>query len=233
LSKPTVCVLHDIEGNLDAEVPASSCERNLERMLVAERNRSIRGTYNIVGKLLETFKPRIARDGHEIGFHSYNHDVTDLRQLPQARSVDLQIKGYRPPQSMITPELSAYNLSYWNFEWLASSRYGLGKDDCYVDRGIAVIPIDIDDYPLYTGEFNFDRWVDHILERIHDREIYAFSLHDCYAETWIEHYPALLDAISRLAEFGTCDDVAGRLFLRATDFSATMPLKTTGSHDGE
>jgi hypothetical protein len=210
-----VCILHDIEEDVDTPVPVSECRRNLERMLDMENRKQVRGTYNVLGRLFTDVAPRIVNSGHVVGFHSWNHDVSDVKQLPKVREVDLQVKGYRPPQSRITEELTTYNLSYWNFEWLASSRYSLKREDSFVERGIAHICIDIDDYGLHAGEMDYQRWRDHILQRIRESDLYVFSVHDCYAGAWIDHYDSLLDAISDVAEFRTCEDIAGRLFMAA------------------
>lgn len=211
--RPRVCLLHDIEEDIDTPVPSAECRLNLERMLAAERRRGIKGTYNILGTIYPRAAPPILRDGHDIGFHSFDHDPGDTGQLPRVREVDLQVKGYRPPQSRITGELTASNLAYWNFEWLVSSARSLSTADCFVDRDVAHIPVDIDDYALHTGRLTYSQWREHILAAIGSRDFYAFSVHDCYADAWIESYDELLDAISHIAEFRTCDEISGELFI--------------------
>src|SRR5438132_14160243 len=46
-------------------------------------------------------------------------------QLQKCREIDYRVKGYRPPQSRITSELSDTRLAFHNFEWLASSAHSL------------------------------------------------------------------------------------------------------------
>ena len=53
--------------------------------------------------------------------------VHPVHQLPRCREVDYRIKGYRPPRSQITPELSDRNLLFHNFEWLASMMAELAR----------------------------------------------------------------------------------------------------------
>ncbi len=212
-----ICILHDIEENIDSPATETACRKNLDRMLAIEKQHGLKCTYNVLGTIFPRTGPRIMRDGHDVGFHSFNHALKDQQQLPKVRETDQQIKGYRPPQSELTGELGAYNLCYWNFEWLASSAYSLGARQPFIKREIAYIPIDIDDNVLHTNDMNIDQWLAHILEGVRNSAFYAFSLHDCYADQWIVRYDELLDQILKMAECRTCDNIAGQLFMEAAD----------------
>jgi hypothetical protein len=94
---------------------------------------------------------------HSIAFHSFNHRIEDLTQLQQCREVDLRVRGYRAPRSQITAELEDYNLTYLNFEWLASSASSFGFQSCKLENGLIKIPIDLDAYPLFTGAVSYEK----------------------------------------------------------------------------
>jgi hypothetical protein len=79
-------------------VPPEECRDNLSSMLRIEK----------------------AAGAHCLAFHSYDHVLENDGQLPQCREVNLQIRGYRAPQSRVTAELTDYAPSYYNFEWLAT-----------------------------------------------------------------------------------------------------------------
>lgn len=224
----TVCIFHDIEEDVDAPTSAAQCRAQLARMLAVERDHNVRGTYNVLGTIFPRVAPAIAADGHELAFHSFDHDVDRHDQLPRVREVDLQVKGYRPPRSLITPELSPRNLAWWNFEWLATSAYSLGRTDPFVVDGIAHLPIETDDYALFTGEIDFERWFDRLLGEIRRRDFVAFSLHDCYAGHWLPRYDAMLEAIGALARTVTADEVAGAMFVEAAQ-ARRRPLVDAGT----
>src|SRR5206468_2140581 len=116
---------------------------NLTAMLEIEKNLGITTTYNILGRLLPSKRREIWQfnSHHCVAFHSYNHDIEDQTQLKRCREVDLQVRGYRPPRSRITPELTDYRLSFFNFEWLASYEGSFGLSSCALQNGIVKIPI--------------------------------------------------------------------------------------------
>jgi hypothetical protein len=213
----TICLMHDIEGNVDTDIAPSDCERNLGRMLAIEKAAGIRGTYNILGTQFPQAASIVAAaGGHALGFHSYNHRIEDENQLPQVRRVNLQVKGYRPPRSVLTAELSADRLHHHNFEWLASSRASLGFDGPRIERGVARLPIATDDYPLHCGTRDFDSWSAELLRRARETEFLAFSVHDCYASHWLDGFERLLRTMKSLGGFRTADEVSADLFLRSS-----------------
>lgn len=216
-SRRTLCLMHDIEGDVDTDVPLEACEQNLRHMLAIEKAAGVRGTYNILGTRFARSAQTVLDAGdHALGFHSYNHRLEDLNQLPQVRGVDLQVKGYRPPRSMLTPELTDENLHRYNFEWLATSRFSLGYGSCRLERGVVKIPIATDDFPLHRGDCGYDAWAHDLLESARQSGFFAFSLHDCYAQHWLHGYEELLRSLARLGEFRTADEVAAELFLRSS-----------------
>src|SRR5262249_48637105 len=143
---PRICIFHDIEEDADTPIARADCARNLERMLEIEKSLGVKVTYNILGRLFADKRDviRAANSAHGLAFHSYNHDLADLSQLEQCRNVDLRVRGYRPPKSKLTSELSDYKLTLLNFEWLASSASSLGHEDCRLENGLVKIPILMD-----------------------------------------------------------------------------------------
>ena len=158
--RPQICIFHDIEENVDTDVSAAVCVDNLGRMLAIEKDTGVDATYNVLGSLLGRTRSAICASNprHSIAFHSFNHRIDELTQLQRCCEVDLRVRGYRPPRSRITPELNDYNLTLFNFEWLASSASSLGFNEFKLENDFIKIPIDLDDYPLFTGEVAYEDW---------------------------------------------------------------------------
>ena len=183
-------------------------------MLRVERRLSVKATYNIVGQLLPSAREQIEADGHGLAFHSYDHrDFERSGQLAPCRSIDYRLKGYRPPQSKITSELSDETLCFYNFEWLASSSYSLGIDTPQMGNRLVKIPIAFDDYELYRSGLDWETWEAQALATIRQNEFVAFSLHDCYAPFWLPHYQRFLERVCALGRLQTMNDVLNRVLM--------------------
>ena len=111
--------------------------------------------------------------------------LTREDQLPRCREVDYRIKGYRPPRSILTSELSDHNLLFHNFEWLASSASSLGVPAPSCSGGVVTVPIVRDDFALYAGGLPYAEWEEEALALASGQEFTAISLHDCYADRWL------------------------------------------------
>ena len=229
--RPQICIFHDIEENIDTAVSAEECARDLDRMLEIERRAGVATTYDIVGALFGQKRDiiRAANPRHSLAFHSFNHDIRNGSQLPQCRHVDLQVRGYRPPQSRITAELADENLTFFNFEWLASSADSLGHADCRLENGVVKIPIHLDDYPLFTGAIDYQRWQADVLGRAAAGPLFGIGLHDCYARHWLPHYPSLLDRLGRIGTLVTADDICDAELLRHGDAAPALPQHRGGA----
>ncbi len=213
-----IAVCHDIErgwGHRGVEPAfAAVAERaapvNLDQMLAVEANIGVDATYNVVGAFLGEIRPALERDGHALGFHSFDHsDVGD--QLGLCRGVDYRIKGYRPPQSRLEA-ISAEDLAFHNFEWLASSHHSLGANEPELGDAIARIPITLDDFELHQG-IAYDDWEEVALRELASRPVGVVSLHDCYADLWLPYYAELLAKLQDLGSLRTLDEVANRVWL--------------------
>ncbi len=241
----TICLCHDIErgfGHLDvdpdfAKHASRASPRNLQEMLRHEQEAGVIGTYSVVGNILNDVRHPIEDAGHCVAFHSYDHAVGGdvlqptyadpniatiapdhgaVDQLARCRRVDYRIKGYRPPRSRITPELSEENLCWHNFEWLASSALSLGRVSPDMERRIVKIPIAFDDFDLHRRAVGYSDWEKTALDMIARNDFLAFSLHDCYADHWLPHYRRFLEKATRLGEFRTLDEVASSVLLGNT-----------------
>jgi len=208
-----ICITHDIEEDVDTPVGKRDCRDALARMLAIERARGVRATYCVLGALWREKAPLVAaQDDHSVAFHSYDHSLDDLHQLERVRRVDLQVKGYRPPRSVITAEVTDYALAYWNFEWLLSSARSLGCSEPRLENGIVKIPIHLDDYPMHTGELTAPQWMERLRARVATQDFVAIGLHDCYARHWLGNYCELLDWLAEAGELWSCDEVVNRVF---------------------
>ena len=224
-----ICVCHDIErgmGHLDSDPAFASradetAPGNLEQMLSIERRLGVKATYSVVGKLVPELRGHIEGDGHCLAFHSYDHRIGSSNgavatedQLGRCRTVDYRLKGYRTPQSRITPELTDENLCFHNFEWLGSSTRSLGLDEPRLQNRIVRIPIHFDDFAMYRDGQAYDAWEAEALAIIEDNHFVAFGLHDCYGEFWLPRYAGFLEKIRRLGRLTTMNQVADDVFLR-------------------
>jgi hypothetical protein len=225
LPERIICVCHDIEENVDTPVSAGDCQASLAATLEVEKKLQVRSTYNILGTLFRRKYPLIAAaDYHSIAFHTYDHSLDSMDQLPRTREIDLQVKGYRTAKSVITRELSDCALNLHNFEWLMSSAASFGFDTPRLENGIVKIPVHLDDYSLYTGDETYARWRNRVFDLIQERRFVAIGFHDCYSKFWSGGYAALLDEFKRAGEVWTCDQVLHQTYLLAVD-SSRRPMK--------
>jgi peptidoglycan/xylan/chitin deacetylase (PgdA/CDA1 family) len=190
----------------------------LRRMLEIEARLGVHATYNIVGLLLGETREMIERDGHAVAFHSYDHQIAShaaagIEQFRQCRTLDDRLKGYRVPQSKLTPGLREADFAEWNFEWLASSRSSLGTEIPLMSNGVVKIPVHADDYHMFRDEVPFQVWRRQILEMADTRDFLVVALHDCYAHLWLPHYEGLLHELQSRATLTTLDDVSARVTL--------------------
>jgi hypothetical protein len=213
-SKVRMCIFHDIEEDVDTKISSVECADNLTRMLQVERSFGLKATYNILGTLFnrKIDEIRISNPNHSIAFHSFNHQLCDLAQLSQCRAVDLRVRGYRPPQSRMTSELTDYNLTRLNFEWLSSSVNSLGHMTCKLENGIVKIPIHLDDYSLSLGK-SYGKWENEVLSAARGKSFLGLGLHDCYAGKWLMRYPDLLEKLATKGQFVSADEVCDSVFL--------------------
>jgi hypothetical protein len=222
-----ICIFHDTEDNLSEDVSAEECRHSLTEMLKIESARGVHTTYNVVGSLFARKKDEICASGrHALAFHSYDHVPENERQLPRCREVDLQVRGYRTPRSQVTPELTDYSLSYYNFEWLASGLSSfmktcpgmdyewmpagfmrLGINCCDLQNGIVKIPVLTDDHLIASCQMDYFEWRRWLLEIAESSWLLSFGLHDCYARFWLDSYAGLLDALSGMGRFITADEL--------------------------
>jgi hypothetical protein len=216
----TICVCHDIEAGLGhvgidprfVESANKTSTDSLERMLAIEEEMKVKATYNVVGCMLDEVREKIETRGHCIAFHSYDHN-REVEQLARCRKVDYRIKGYRPPGSRLTRELTDENLCFRNFEWLASSASSLGFRMPRMENGIVKTPILFDDFDLYKGRLTYEEWERKALGLIEQHDFVTFSLHDCYAAHWLPFYRSFLEKVRRLGTLMTLNEVANEVIL--------------------
>lgn len=219
-----------------SHVADATSDAHLDRMLDIENDAGMTATYNVVGILLPAVRSRIEAGGHCLGFHSYDHEIepgglrrvleamrrrvsadnhgrSSSDQLPRCRALDYRVKGYRPPQSVITRELTDDNLLWHNFEWLATSAYYLRVKEPFLENRLVKIPVHFDDFELYRSGLSYATWETRALAAIEANELVAFSLHDCYAHLWLPHYARLLGRLRDLGATKTLNDVASDVIL--------------------
>jgi len=179
-------------------------------MLAIEAEMNVKATHNVLGCLLSDVREKIAKRGHCITFHSCDHNL-EVEQLARCRKVDYRIKGYRPPQSRLTPELTDEKLCFRNFEWLASSARSLGIRMPRLENGLVKIPIIFDDFDLYKGRLTYEEWEQRAIGIIEQHQFVAFRLHDCYVPYWLLSYRSFLEKIRGLGTLKTLNEVANEI----------------------
>jgi hypothetical protein len=223
MADKTIVIFHDIErghGHRDVD-PVFAAHADeiappaLTRMLAIESQAGVRASYTVLGAIFDEVVPEVRRAGHAVGFHSFDHNVEETAansryQVQQCRAKEDSARGYRPPQSKITPELDRV-LAEAGFEWLASSARSLGTDVPVRRDGLVRIPIVADDFDLYRRRAGFSEWEERVLTAVDEREFAAVGLHDCYAEFWLDNYRGFLDRISAKGTLRTFDEVADQL----------------------
>jgi hypothetical protein len=239
-AEKTIYLCHDIErgwGHADVD-PAfarfahAASDQHLRDMLAIEHAANVKATYHVLGMLFDDVRARIVEHGHCLAFHSYDHrtgarvgvpDVTrkalhllrrgELDQLLQCRHIDYRVKGYRPPQSLLTSDLSDDNLCLHNFEWLASAAGSLRTAVPKMENRIVKVPILFDDFDMYARNMPYGLWLQRALERIRRNRFVAFCLHDCYAHLWLPHFREFLETLKGLGTVGVLDTVAADVVL--------------------
>jgi hypothetical protein len=244
----TICICHDIErgfGHIGidgdrVQVANRIAPGALMEMVQIEESTGVKATYNILGCFFDEVREEIARSGHCLAFHSYDHQIhkgwwltkhsyramrllahllgadTDGKyqsQLQMCRLVDYRVKGFRPPRSRMTAEWNDYELAFHNFEWFATSAYQLGVTRPMMQNRLVKIPIHFDDFPLYKQGVAFGDWEKKAMASIEQNAFIAFGLHDCYAELWLPRYREFLPKIAGLGAFKTLDQVANETIL--------------------
>jgi hypothetical protein len=217
------CLAHDLERGLGhvgiddrlTEWADRTWRRSLAAMLELEHDHRVRGTYNVVGCLLEDVRGEIANGDHALAFHSFDHRTDEDGQLDRCRAVDYRLKGYRVPRSRITPELSDDRLLFHNFEWLAASTRAFETSDAALRNGVVRVPVHLDDFALYRHSLDFDAWQGRAFDLIAASEVTVLALHDCYADRWLPGYARFLERLSSVAELWTIDALAADVTLAA------------------
>ena len=97
-----------------------------------------------------------------------------------------------------------------------SSARSFGFDLPRLENGIVKIPAHLDDYPLFTGELDYGRWMNRVMTMTEQRGFFSVGLHDCYSKFWIDRYSELLDRLKRVGELWTCDQITNQVYLMDT-----------------
>lgn len=220
-TRRTISICHDTERGLGHENVDPEFARQAERRAPAdlaamrdtEAGLGVLSTYCVVGSLMGELRDELETDGHCLGFHSFDHRLDGPDQLLRCRKVDYRLKGYRPPNSVITRELTDRNLLFHNFEWLASAPRSLGVTRPELRAGVVRLPIRLDDFEMHERGMSYDEWERRALRTVSENQFTAIGLHDCYASHWLPHYGTFLERLAELGDLRTMDQVAAEVTL--------------------
>jgi hypothetical protein len=218
----TICICHDVERGLGhqrvdpgfARVAERGSQRHLAAMLEIEAELGVRATYCVLGALMDELRGGLESRGHCVAFHSFDHRL-EREQLLRCREVDYRIKGYRPPNSQITPELMDAKLLFHNFEWLASAPRSLEVTKPELRAGLVRLPIALDDFSMHNAATPYDDWERAALSLVSGNGFIAICLHDCYASHWLDSYRGFLERLADQAQLRTLDEVAAAVTLES------------------
>jgi hypothetical protein len=221
VEQKVVCVFHDLERGLghrgtDLELARqadATAAQSLAAMLDVEAKAGVNVTYNVLGQIMNDVRGEIESAGHVLAFHSFDHG--DGSQLERCRELDYRLKGYRPPRSLITAEITDERLALHNFEWLASGTRSLRTRTPVMRNRLVRLPVTFDDFPLYTGAMKYAYWEQMVLGHVARNAYTALGLHDCYSHLWLSHYAPLLDRLSAAAQLWTFNDVSAEVIMGA------------------
>jgi hypothetical protein len=242
---PSLALLHDIEGGLGhldgdpdfARRIHARARDYLDMVLRVERAVGLRGTYAVVGLLMDECRGPIEADGHGLAFHALSHGVDpDVArrflageevapelvaaagpgQVAGCRPMDYRVRGYHPPRSILTDETHPRRLSHHNFEWLACGESTLAMTRPHWVDHVVHFPVVLDDSPLHRGQLDWEGWQTRALEAVRARPFAVIGLHDCYAGHWLDRLAPFLDDLMALALPITLDEACDRIFLART-----------------
>jgi peptidoglycan/xylan/chitin deacetylase (PgdA/CDA1 family) len=174
---------HDIEQNLDSEARPEQCREIVRAFLAIEKRHDVRATYNIAGKLIAEQPDMIdwiARDGHEVAFHSYDHrrDWSArhyCEQIDSCRDLSEAIRGYRSPRSEI--DLPAVT-HLWDRGFLWNAEGDSRSEPYFIHRGLVRLPITTDDWPLHRGVLSQESFASQFTALLDRRPYVAIGFHD-------------------------------------------------------
>jgi polysaccharide deacetylase family protein (PEP-CTERM system associated) len=112
--------------------PPSTVERNTDRILELLAARGHRATFFVLGRVAERFPrlvERIAREGHEVGCHGFEHELVRgqgperfAESLRRGRDAIAAACG-RPPTGFRAPSASIVRETLWAFDRIAEAGY--------------------------------------------------------------------------------------------------------------
>jgi len=225
---------HDTEQDFGIKVDVETCRQIVGEFLRIERQYGVSATYNVVGKIYREQPDLIdlvARDGHEIAFHSYNHTYKPENypsEIALCRQLTPAIKGYRSPKSLWN-ETTLHSL--WQNEFLWSAENDPTREPYFIHEGLVRLPIALCDWAIQSKELTEDQWVETFAGLMGHRRYFGFGTHDCVASLKPEPRLKAYDKVIQIAlqkkalivNFGEAAD----LFRRAA-FEKFSSLATKG-----
>lgn len=186
-----VTFYHDIEYEFHRKAIPDECRQIVREFLDLEKKYGVHVTYNVVGKLFRKQPDLIEwiiHDGHEVAFHSYNHQSNPKNfphvlnpkyfssEIDLCRDVSPLPCGYRSPMSSIN---QAAIQRLWEKGFLWNAEGGPPHEEPYfIHEGLVRLPITTDDWPLFLGKVTVDEYVQQFSEFLQRRPYVALGFHD-------------------------------------------------------
>ncbi|OGZ03095.1 MAG: hypothetical protein A2390_02635, partial [Candidatus Liptonbacteria bacterium RIFOXYB1_FULL_36_10] len=219
-----VTFYHDIEQNIDSKADVSLCREAIIRFIELEKKYRVAATYNVVGKIFKEQSDliqMIREAGQEVAFHSYNHQsdwnsnyyVSEVKACREAADWPV---GYRSPRSRFDNSTLS-QLFERGFLWSAES--DIAKEPYFIYKGLVRMPIALDDWPIYMGKLNIDKWLSFFSKILDERRYIAVGFHDSVASFDLEKmlgvYEAAIKEVKKKGAFFLSFSEGADLFRRA------------------
>ena len=164
-------VFHDYEGKYARADKQEASLYGVSKILDLEQEYGVKATYNIVGKLMldvPHIMERIIQGGHDVGSHSYNHNILaklsrgelerDVRLMKDIfYSYGIELEGIRSPQSrwsFLQTKVMLENELAWSAENdKGYNPYIICKKST---RRLIRLPIILDDWEYMSGNISAD-----------------------------------------------------------------------------
>ena len=224
-----MAIFCDFEGHYTGLTDAEQfAESGTDKLLSILRKHQLQITFDTVAELCISHPERVKKviaDGHEIACHAWRHETPKNLSAAEIdnmlanaqrcfKQLDLQVKGFRSPQSAWSMSLIKA-LPKYHYEW--SAERGNQRNAYRISKDIIRLEVATDDWPIAAGtaepEILFKYWKDLAIETKQQGGIICFGIHE-----WI---------------VGKYDEYANQLDSFLQQAKQILPVKKMGDIVGE
>ena len=175
--KCCVTIFHDYEREYANEEYGKFADTGLDFILNVEKKYGIKATYNIVGKICETYPEtvkRIQKEGHDIASHANLHEtpkkvsgnILEKSVIDSKKAfadLGIGIVGFRSPESGWDKRLLAL-LQKNGYRWNAESDHS--NSPYFIKKDLLRIPISYDDWGYRKEDMGPEQFLKELKEKV-------------------------------------------------------------------